>query len=222
MSKFVFLGDSITDAHHNLGVDEKGLGDGYVSIIDRYLNEENKKDGKGEKIKVLNRGHDGFTLRGILHFLERDCIMMEPDVVTVLIGCNDAGILMNIGKSLEERNFADDYDRLLCNIEEHTQAAVICMAPFIFPCPQEYKNWIPHIQKIEKIERDAAKRHHMMFIPLHERLQKEAEKSGYEAVTVDGIHLTARGAKVVADEWMKMYSSGISCKLKVDKLPEIL
>ncbi|MGN0332787.1 MAG: SGNH/GDSL hydrolase family protein [Lachnospiraceae bacterium] len=205
MSKLVFLGDSITDAHHNLGVDEKGLGDGYVSIIDRYLNEKDKKDGKGEKVKVLNRGHDGFTLRGVLHFLNRDCILKSPDVVTILIGCNDVGILMNTGKSLEERNFSEDYDRLLCEIEEYTNATMICMAPFIFPCPQEYENWIPHIRKIEKIEKEVANRHHALFIPLHERLNTEAVELGYEAVTTDGIHLTAQGAKVVADEWMKMY-----------------
>ena len=222
MKKYMFLGDSITDAHHNLGVDEKGLGDGYVSIIDRYLNEEDKKGVKSEKIKVLNRGHDGFTLRGVLHFLDRDCILKNPDVVTILIGCNDVGILMNTGKSLEERNFAEDYDRLLCEIEEYTKASMICMAPFIFPHPLEYENWIPHIRKIGKIEREVASRHHAVFIPLHDRLQKEAEALGYEAVTTDGIHLTAQGAKVVADEWIKIYRKCIECKLSVDKTIEIL
>lgn len=203
MKKYIFLGDSITDAHHNLGVDEKGLGDGYVSIIDRYLHKEQSE--KSDSIKVINRGHDGFTLQGVLHFLDRDCLLQNPDIVTVLVGCNDVGILMNTGKGLEERNFAEDYDRLLCEIAEDTSAKIICMAPFIFPHPQEYENWVPHIQKVEEIEREVAKKNRVGFVSLHDRLKKEADVFGYEAITTDGIHLTEQGAKVVADEWMKKY-----------------
>lgn len=203
MKNFIFLGDSITDAHHNMGVDEKGLGDGYVSMIAEYLQKNQTENSDG--ISVINRGHDGFTLQGVMHSLNRDCLTKDPDVVTILIGCNDVGILMNTGKSLEERNFAKDYDKLLSEIEKATSARIICMAPFIFPYPQEYENWIPHILKVEEIERTISKMHDAEFIPLHDKLIKEAEIFGFETVTSDGIHLTRNGAKVVANEWVKTY-----------------
>ena len=35
--------------------------------------------------------------------LEHDCILRQPDIVSLLIGCNDVGVMMNTGKSLEEQ-----------------------------------------------------------------------------------------------------------------------
>lgn len=193
MGKIVFLGDSITDAHHNLGADNKGLGDGYVSLIAQYLEELE------ETHTVLNRGHDGFTVQGVLRLLGRDCIVHQPVVVSILIGCNDVGVEMNTGKTLKEQDFSGTYEKVLCEIEEYTNAKIICMAPFIFPYPQEYANWIPRIREIETVTRELAEKHKAIFLPLHDRLQEEAKKHGYRAVTTDGIHLTECGAKVVAE-----------------------
>ena len=115
MKKILFLGDSITDAHHNLGVDDRGLGDGYVQMIARQLEES------GEEARVENRGHDGFTVQGLWRMLGRDCILRKPDVVSILIGCNDVGIMMNTGKSLNEQGFARYYQNLLEEILTETE-----------------------------------------------------------------------------------------------------
>ena len=39
---------------------------------------------------------------------------------------------------------------------EGTRARIVCMGPFIFPWPLEYRNWIPLIREIEEVERAAA------------------------------------------------------------------
>ena len=171
MKKILFLGDSITDAHHNLGVDDRGLGDGYVQMIARRLEES------GEEARVENRGHDGFTVQGLWRMLGRDCILRKPDVVSILIGCNDVGIMMNTGKSLNEQGFARYYQNLLEEILTETEADIICMGPFILPHPEEYRRWI----------------------------LKEADRKGYDALTEDGIHLTREGAKIVAGKWMECW-----------------
>lgn len=198
MKKIIFLGDSITDAGHNWNVDEYGLGNGYVQVIAREL-EKN-----GEKAEILNRGHDGFTISGILRFLEKDCISHSPDVVSVLVGCNNVGIMMNTGRSLEEQRFTEDYQKLLQKLSIKTKASTICMAPFIFPYPQEYKNWIPGILKVEEIIQKAAAEYGCTFIPLHEELQKAAREYGYYSITTDGIHLTRTGAGIIAEKWLKV------------------
>lgn len=200
MKKIVFLGDSITDAYHNLGVDGKALGNGYVRMIAEHLEKQRKE--KEEEFAVLNRGHDGFTVQGVLRMLGRDCIVQQPDIVSILVGCNDVGVMMNTGKTLAEQEFSEAYEKVLCEIEEYTSARLICMAPFIFPYPHEYISWIPHIRELEEIIRMLAKKHHAVFLPLHDRLQEEAKKFGFGTVTTDGIHLTEYGAKVVAEEWL--------------------
>ena len=88
-------------------------------------------------------------------------------------------------------------------IREGTRARILGMGPFIFPCPLEYRNWIPLIREIEAAEQEAAREAGALFIPLHEMLNREAEAAGYDQITVDGSHLTERGAEIRAREWVK-------------------
>lgn len=201
--RLIFLGDSITDAGHNfqpVREGEPGLGDGYVRRIAAML-EAGPAD--TDVVDIRNAGHDGFTVQGLLRMLEWDCLRHSPDVVSILVGCNDAAVCMNTGRTLDETGFAESYKRLLRRIREGARARIICMGPFIFPCPLEYRNWIPLIREIEAAEQEAAREAGALFIPLHALLNREAEAAGYGQITVDGIHLAERGAEIIAREWIK-------------------
>lgn len=192
--KIVFIGDSITDANHNYSDD--ALGEGYVKILAGEL--------KKSKIEVgiLNKGHDGFTVFGLWKFLDHDCICKKPDIVSILIGSNDVSIKTNTGKTLEEQGFQDYYEKILKKIRNKTEAKIICMGPFIFPHPLEFKNRIPDIKKAEEMAKCAAEKCNVMFVPLHDMLNEAAEESGYEKITTDGTHLTMEGARIVAEKWL--------------------
>lgn len=193
----VFLGDSITDSFHKLNVDPDQLGNGYVRMAADVLWESGRRD------FIRNSGHDGFTVSGLLRMFEYDCLRFDPDIVSVLIGSNDAAVAMNTGKSLEQQNFRENYEKLLERICKETRAKILCMGPFIFPKPLEYAGWIPVIRKAEEIEEQAARKCGAVFVPLHEQLNQEAQKDGYDAITVDGTHLTENGARILARIWME-------------------
>ena len=195
MKKIVFLGDSITDSHRLFS--ENGLGDGYVYFIARELKM------RGEEVRILNRGHDGFTVQGVRRFLAKDCILQKPDVVSLLVGCNDVGLMMNTGKSLKEQEFLNNYREILKELRTETDAKIICAGPFIFPWPLEYQNWIPGIREVERLEGMVAKEQNVRFLPLHEKMQQAAERYGYQKITTDGIHLTELGNQFLAKEWLK-------------------
>ena len=199
--RIVFLGDSITDANHNWNVDPFGLGDGYVSIVAQALRE------RGEDVTILNRGHDGFTKQGVRRTLIRDCLLRKPDIVSILIGCNDVGVMMNTGRTLEEQEFEAEFEAVINIIREETDAQIICMTPFIFPHPQEYENWIPGIKKAEKCIKTVVDKYSLQCICLHDYLQEQAKQYGYSELTTDGIHLTRKGAKLVAEKWLQVYNT---------------
>ena len=204
--KIIFLGDSITDAGHDLQMAPEGqsrLGDGYVSRIAAMLGVDEVDTADREGPDIRNAGHDGFTVQGLLRMLEYDCLSRGPDMVSILVGCNDAAVCMNTGRTLDETGFAEGYRKLLRRIREGTRARIVCMGPFIFPWPLEYRNWIPLIREIEGVERAAATEAGALFIPLHDLLSREAGIAGYDRITVDGVHLTGRGAELIAREWLR-------------------
>lgn len=189
---YVFIGDSITCANRLWLPENGGLGDGYVSMIAQSL-----KMVLPDAL-ILNKGYDGFTVPALMRRLSEDCIFKNPDYVTVLAGINDIGIAMNTGVSLKEQNFAGSYDRLLSRLCCGTHAAILCAAPFIFPHPQEYANWIPLIRETENIIAALCARYHISFVPLHDTLNKIAVQNGYDFITPDGIHLTEAGHRLLA------------------------
>ena len=148
MKKIIFLGDSITDASHCFL--ENPLGNGYVNMVAEKLNDSG---GGRKKYDIMNRGQDGFTIHGVKRILEKECILKRSDVVSILIGCNDVGVMMNTGKSLEEQQFEACYEAILKEITEQSDAKLICMSPFIVPYPRMYENWIPGLKQTERIEK---------------------------------------------------------------------
>ena len=83
------------------------------------------------------------------------------------------------------------------------QPDIICMAPFIFPYPRKYANWIPGIRQAEAIEKRIAERYHVEFLELQDLMISAAGRAGYENITTDGIHLTEGGNEIIAGELMR-------------------
>ena len=192
--KIVFIGDSITDANHNYS--EDSLGEGYVKIV------ADKLRAVHPDVEILNKGHDGFTVFSLWKFLDHDCISKRPDIVSVLIGCNDVSVKMSTGRSLEEQGFQEYYEKILKTIRQKTIAKIICMGPFIFPCPLEFKNWIPDMKKAEEMVKEIADKYESVFLPLHDMLNEAVNEEDYGKITTDGTHLTEEGARIVAEKWL--------------------
>ena len=197
MKTFLFLGDSITDSHRLWQPEHKGLGDGYVKMLSDITAE------KHLPITFINKGHDGFTLPALLRNLPVDCYSFSPDFITLLIGINDIAVSRNCGIPFSVEEFSARYEQLLREILSHTDAELLCMAPFIFPNPQEYRLWIPDVMQAEAAVSAIAEKYQSSFLPLHDFLNGCAEKEGMEKITADGVHLTSRGHQLLAERWME-------------------
>jgi len=201
MKTLLFLGDSITDSHRLWMPENRGLGDGYIKMLSDIAAE------KHLPVTFINKGHDGFTLPSLLRNLPTDCYPLMPDFITVLIGINDIAVSRNCGIPFSAGEFAARYDRLIQEILSHTDAGLLCMAPFLFPHPQEYQLWIPDVIRAENMIAETAEKYRIPFLPLHNYFNAYARKEGYEKITSDGVHLTSRGHQLLATRWMDQYFS---------------
>lgn len=91
MARILCLGDSITDCGRLFSADP--LGKGYVKQLSCLLHNTD------HRFSIENRGIDGFTLERLLQNTDFWLESSDPDIVTVLIGINDVGIMMNTRRS---------------------------------------------------------------------------------------------------------------------------
>ena len=188
-TEYLFLGDSITDANHLWLPETNGLGDGYVAML---------ADRLGSDTLITNKGIDGFTVSALLERLQRGFLKGHPDVISLLIGINDIGVALNTGITLEQLLFTENYRAVLMHLLD-TGAKLLCSGPFIFPHPQKYQIWIPYVLELEQIMGEICESLSVSFIPLHSYLTSLVKNGDYDAVTTDGIHLTAYGHKMLAE-----------------------
>lgn len=122
--------------------------------------------------------------------------------MTLLIGINDIGLMMNTDRTEAQKEqmmqeFSAHYAELLHLLTADARQ-VILMEPFIFPKPAEYQTWIPYVRTMSDKIQQLAVKYSLPFLPLHDTLNRGAVKQGFQAVTTDGIHLTACGHELLA------------------------
>lgn len=194
---FLFTGDSITDSNRLWGEDPRGLGEGYVGKIADILE-------KKQAAKVINKGFNGFMVQDLkskwLSFLE-----MKPDVVSILIGINDVGLRIGNQLSMERLGFKSDYEYLIQETLNRTQAKIILMTPFVFAQLNEYAGWRPLVEEHIQAIKELADKYQLPFIDLDSIFIKATQKYGYKSLTTNGTHLTPYGHSIIAEEWCKAY-----------------
>ena len=206
MTQLLCLGDSITDCCRLFFPNP--LGNGYVKELSRMLSDTS------QNFSVINKGIDGLTLEKLLHHAPSWLQATDPDIITVLIGINDIGIMMNTRRTsgqqqLLMQKFSEQYEQLarLLSDRKNTGARyrrLFFLEPFIFSCPQYYAAWKPLLLQMSGQIQKISQKHGAVFVPLQDALAQEASRSGADSITTDGIHLTPRGHQILAG---KLYSS---------------
>lgn len=197
--QLVCLGDSITDC--NRLFEDFPLGNGYVKILNEMLIK------KGFRISIKNLGADGFTVSRVLDNIRSGLFSLHRrPIVTLLVGINDVGLMMNTDRTKEQKDqmmqqFFRTYQDLLKLLVQNA-SKVIIMEPFIFPCPEEYRLWVPYVQTMSRGIQGLADIYSIPYIHLQNPLNELALQNGFSYVTMDGIHLTRSGHEILAEKIM--------------------
>ena len=195
----LFQGDSITDVGRTQEEGE-GLGQGYVRMIADYF-----RTGQDD-VLVLNRGISGNRTRDLKERWSRDCIALQPDVLTLMVGINDCWRKYDNGDETPIEIFEENLDGLLRGAAEETDAAIILMEPFVLPATRDREQWRetldPEIQAVRRL----AKKYQTKLITLDGIFAKAAITEEYTDLAADGVHPTQRGHRLIADEWLCEYN----------------
>ncbi|GAA0491443.1 SGNH/GDSL hydrolase family protein [Alkalibacterium indicireducens] len=198
----LFIGDSITDVGRDR-MDGKDLGKGFPLMVASHLQSRYP----AKRLTVLNRGIGGDSLKDLKRRWEDDCLIINPDIVTLLIGVNDTWRNQNDGVELTDEEldeFESDYRFLLKSLHQRTDARVILMEPFVLPYPKDRVGWRNDLDKRIQIVRKMARDYQTELIPLDGLLNAAGIRDGFSYYTGDdGVHPTVAGHGLIASSWLK-------------------
>jgi lysophospholipase L1-like esterase len=130
--KLVMIGDSITDCGRARPVGEglfEAIGKGYVAQVEALLNSTYPD----RKIRVINMGSSGNTVRDLKARWQSDVIDLKPDWLSILIGINDVWRQYDTPYIKESHVYLDEYKQTLSELVQQSLShvkGIILMTPF--------------------------------------------------------------------------------------------
>lgn len=199
--RILFIGDSVTDAGRNR-LKSKDLGKGYPKMVAGMLQALYPE----LQLTFLNRGISGNKVDDLEKRWQKDCIDLEPDIVSILIGINDTWHRVgqrNFGTEAAFRQFEHIYRILLQQISEQTDAKIVMMEPFLLHYPEDRREWRIDLDPRREIIAKLANEFAIHYIQLDELLNEQAKRTGAQFLTgKDGIHPTLAGHRTIARAWL--------------------
>ncbi len=187
-SVILFQGDSITDCNRDR-TDPLSLGNGYVSLITEMLAVKYSDC----NLRFLNRGISGDKIRDLQLRWDNECIGLEPDILSILIGVNDTMIT-------PKEKFENEYRLLLKRTKEVLNSKIIMCEPFLLLGDDNaYRDDLnPKIEIVHKLSAEF----NTLLLPLDKIFRDACSHHPPDYWAPDGVHPTPAGHALIAKSWV--------------------
>lgn len=191
-------GDSITDADR-FRADGMDLGQGYAMMAAAWFSATYP----AKHVRFVNRGISGDCIADLDRRWQRDCIDLQPDWVSILVGINDAWSWYQTRRPPAGGAFAQAYRNLLTRTKESVNPRLILAEPFIVPPPHETVLWRTYVDPLVEAVRNLAEEFDAILIPLDEVFTEASTHRSQEFWAPDGVHPTPAGHALIAQTWLE-------------------
>lgn len=196
----LFQGDSITDVGRTEGMNGD-MGWGYPNfvkeIVDTAFADKN--------ITVINRGICGNRCKDLVARWDEDCILLKPDIISILIGVNDTWRAFDENDPTSKEYFEESYRNIIERAKAQTDAEIILFNPYIIKgCIGKHTAMRKDLAEKQEVVKKLAAEYGLKLIDL-DKLFTDMLDSGTKpkALSLDGIHPTDYGHRIIAQEWLK-------------------
>ena len=209
MKRILFQGDSITDAGRNreaLPESNTGYGAGYPALVAARI----FGDHLGNEYNIINRGISGNRVVDLYARWKKDCLNLDPDVLSILIGVNDTWHEKSESRNgVEVERYKLIYDMLLdWTVKSLPEIKLVLMEPFVLETGAVSADWLPEIAERGAVVKELAEKYNAVFIPCQQIISDAAAKAGADDLILrDGVHPSVMGHQVLADAWLKYAGS---------------
>ncbi|MEO0479672.1 MAG: SGNH/GDSL hydrolase family protein [Planctomycetota bacterium] len=205
----LFQGDSITDAGRDRKNGEanhpRALGGGYASLTASDL----LVHAAPESLSIYNRGISGNKVNQLADRWEADCLELQPDVLSILIGVNDIWHTRNGNFDGTAAIYEEGYDALLTRTREALpDVQLVVCEPFVLRCGAVSEDWFPEFDDYRAAARRMADKHGAIFVPFHQMFEDALSTQPSEYWARDGVHPSRAGAALMAKTWLECVRGG--------------
>ncbi len=200
----LFQGDSITDAGRTRDLpapnSDAALGRGYAWLAAAELLLE-KPD---TKLKIYNRGVSGDKVYQLTDRWQADCLDLQPNVLSILIGVNDFWHKLKHGYAGTLEKYETDYRALIKRTKNALPKVklVIC-EPFTLKVGSVDDSWFPEFDGYRAAAKKIAEESAATFVPFQTMFDAAAKIAQPGLWAADGVHPTCDGAAIMARWWLK-------------------
>ena len=199
--RILFQGDSITDGNRGRSQDPNHiLGHGYAFIIAARFGAAFPE----RNLTFINRGVSGNKVTDLAARWKADTLDLKPDLLSVLIGINDASFIINKkNPPLTAESYEQLYDQLLSD----TKAALptvrfVLGEPFQVPPDSNPARGI-EVQKMQAAVERLAQKHHAPVVHFQKLFDAACQHAPAKYWVWDSVHPTYAGHQLLADEWVR-------------------
>ncbi len=201
MIKFVFQGDSITDANRDRD-NIASFGVGYPNLVASEL--MFRYPGEYE---FINEGVSGDRIVDLYARIKQDLINHKPDCLSILIGVNDVWHELNEQNGVAAPKFEKIYSMLIEEIKEALpDIKIYILEPFVLKgtgTERYFDEFLADVKLHSQAAKNVAEKFNLTFIPLQEKFDEASKLMPPTYWAADGVHPTAAGHALIKDELIK-------------------
>lgn len=202
----LFQGDSITDAgrkrdHYYANDTWGGLGSGYVFPVVSELLGKNPTS----NIRCYNRGISGHKVFQLANRWEEDCLQIQPDVLSILIGVNDFWHTLSHGYKGTAKSYEDDFRKLIDRtLKKLPDLKIMVCEPFVVKGGSAIveEEWFPAFMAYQNAARKIASDYKAHWVPFQKTFDDALKVASVDYWCPDGVHPSLGGGHLMAEAWL--------------------
>lgn len=209
-TKLLFIGDSITDAGRDPSgeptpwTNDIGLGRGYVNLVNALLHISNPES----KIRILNQGISGNTIRDLSQRWQEDVLNHNPNWLSIKIGINDVWRQFDQPHRKEAHvspeEFAATYRQLLDQTRPQLQGLVLISPYFIEPNRDDPMRAL--MDRYGAITHKIAQEYDAVFVDAQAAMDRLTQHTHPAEIAWDRIHPSSVGHMAIAQAFVDAIS----------------
>lgn len=198
-SKFVMIGDSVTDCGRAKPYGEGlfgAIGNGYVGIVCGLIEATYPE----RKIRVINMGNGGNTVRDLKERWETDVMDLKPDWLSIMIGVNDVWRQFDSPLITEQHVYLEEYKKTLEYLVKSTLPTVkgmVLITPYYME-PNKRDNMRSTMDQYGEAVKEIAKKYGTIIVDTQAAFDELLKHFHSASIGWDRVHPNITGHMIIA------------------------